>query len=80
MLLDINNRMIIMGAPIKTSNITFPISFSQTIIGVAFSQSYSASAHVGRICHNKRTLTGMVLDAVDTNTTGRGAFYIAIGF
>lgn len=69
-----------MGAPIRTSSIIFPISFSTLIIGVAFSQSYPASAHVGRICHDTRTLTGMVLNGVDNNTIGRGAFYIAIGF
>ncbi len=72
--------MIIMGAPIKTSNISFPVSFSKIIIAVAFSQSASASAHIGRICHNKRTLTGMTLNGVENSSTASGAFYIAIGF
>lgn len=72
----------ICGSPITrdSKNIVFPISFQSTICGVAFSQSGSASATIGRICFAAvPTIAGMSI-AVSSSTVAQGAFYIAFGY
>lgn len=72
--------MIILAGKISSNSITFPISFTSRMIGLAFSQSAAASSRISRIAIKSITKTTLNLEGCESATMANGAYYISIAY